>query len=96
MTGRRAACWAVVTKNGRYGYVTNAGRGNISGFAIAQDGSAALLDADGVTAVTGGNPCFAEDGAGELYLLTKSDGVIRQVMADPLTRGLLTPTSPGR
>lgn len=56
MTGQRAACWAVVTPNGRYGYVTNAGTGNISGFAIAQDGSAALLNADGVTAVTGGNP----------------------------------------
>lgn len=56
MTGQRAACWAVVTKNGRYGYVTNAGTGNISGFAIAGDGSAALLNADGVTAVTGGNP----------------------------------------
>lgn len=56
MTGQRAACWAVVSKNGRYGYVTNAGTGNISGFAIGQDGSASLLDADGVTAVTGGNP----------------------------------------
>ena len=56
MTGQRAACWAAVTKNGRYGYVTNAGTGNISGFAIGQDGSASLLDADGVTAVTGGNP----------------------------------------
>jgi 6-phosphogluconolactonase len=56
MTGQRAACWAVVTKNGRYGYVTNAGTGNISGFSIRRDGSAALLNADGVTAVTGGNP----------------------------------------
>jgi 6-phosphogluconolactonase (cycloisomerase 2 family) len=56
MTGQRAACWAVVTKNGRNGYVTNAGTGNISGFAIGQDGSASLLNADGVTAVTGGNP----------------------------------------
>jgi 6-phosphogluconolactonase len=56
MTGQRAACWAVVTKNGRYGYVTNAGTGNISGVAIGRDGSASLLDADGVTAVTGGNP----------------------------------------
>jgi 6-phosphogluconolactonase len=56
MTGQRAACWAVVTPNGRYGYVTNAGTGNISGFAIGQDGSASLLNADGVTAVTGGNP----------------------------------------
>jgi 6-phosphogluconolactonase (cycloisomerase 2 family) len=56
MTGQRAACWAVVTKNGRYGYVSNAGTGNVSGFRIHQDGTAALLDADGVTAVTGGNP----------------------------------------
>jgi 6-phosphogluconolactonase len=59
MTGQRAACWAVVTNNGRYGYVTNAGTGNISGFRIGRDGSAALLNADGVTAVTGGNPTDA-------------------------------------
>lgn len=59
MTGQRAACWAVVTKNGRYGYVTNAGTGNISGFALGQDGSAALLNTDGVTAITGGNPTDA-------------------------------------
>jgi len=56
MTGQRAACWAAVTKNGRYGYVTNAGTGNISGFAIGQDGSASLINADGVTATTDGNP----------------------------------------
>lgn len=56
MTGQRAACWAVVTKNGRYGYVTNAGTGNISGFALDREGAASLLDADGVTAETGGNP----------------------------------------
>jgi 6-phosphogluconolactonase (cycloisomerase 2 family) len=56
MTGQRAACWAVVTKNGRFGYVTNAGTGNISGFAIDQDGGISLLNEDGVTAVTGGNP----------------------------------------
>ena len=56
MTGQRAACWAVVTPNGRYGYVTNAGTGTISGFRIGTDGSASLLNVDGVTAVTGGNP----------------------------------------
>jgi len=68
MTGQRAACWAVVTKNGRYGYVTNAGTGNISGFAIGQDGSASLLDADGVTAVTGGNPTDAALSHNSRYL----------------------------
>jgi 6-phosphogluconolactonase len=59
MTGQRAACWAVATKNGRFGYVTNAGTGNISGFAIDRNGESTLLDADGETAVTGGNPTDA-------------------------------------
>jgi 6-phosphogluconolactonase (cycloisomerase 2 family) len=65
MTGQRAACWAVLTPDGRFGYVSNAGTGNISGFAIGRDGSAELLDADGVTAVTGGNPtdmAMSDDG----------------------------------
>lgn len=56
MTGQRAACWAILSKNERFGYVTNAGTGNISGFSIDRDGALALLDADGVTATTGGNP----------------------------------------
>jgi 6-phosphogluconolactonase (cycloisomerase 2 family) len=68
MTGQRAACWAVVTKNGRYGYVTNAGTGNISGFEIARGGTASLLDADGVTAVTGGNPTDAALSRSSRYL----------------------------
>jgi hypothetical protein len=59
MTGQRAACWAVVTKNGRFDYATKAGTGNISGFAIGRDRSASLLNDDGVTAVTGGNPSVA-------------------------------------
>lgn len=56
MTGQRAACWAIMTPGSRFGYVTNAGTGNISGLAIAGDGSAKLLNPDGITAVTGGNP----------------------------------------
>jgi 6-phosphogluconolactonase (cycloisomerase 2 family) len=56
MTGQRAACWAVMTPDGRFGYVSNAGTGNISGFAIARGGDASLLADDGVSAVTGGNP----------------------------------------
>lgn len=56
VTGQAAACWVEITNNGQYGYVVNANTGNISGFAIGPDGSASLLNADGVTAVTGGNP----------------------------------------
>jgi hypothetical protein len=59
MTGQRAACWAVITRNGRYGYAVNAGTGNISGFSIAKDGAISLLDAGEVTAQTGGNPTDA-------------------------------------
>ena len=71
MTGQRAACWAVLTKDGRYGYVTNAGTGNISGFAIFRDGSASLLDAGGVTAVTGGNPTDAALSRNGRYLYVR-------------------------
>ncbi len=47
-----AACWVVVTKNGRYAYTTNTGSGSISGYRVARDGSISLLG-DGLTAVTG-------------------------------------------
>jgi 6-phosphogluconolactonase (cycloisomerase 2 family) len=34
-----ANCWNVVTADGRFVYVSNAGSGSISGFAIGGDGS---------------------------------------------------------
>ena len=52
-TTETAACWAVATRNGRYAYVTNTGSGSVTGYAVAQDGGLTLLDADGVTGVTG-------------------------------------------
>ena len=54
LTHQGAPCWAVVTKNGKFGYTANAQGGSISGFAIANDGSIGLIDADGRTAVVGG------------------------------------------
>jgi len=62
-THQGAPCWAVVTKNGKFGYTANAHSGSISGFAIATDGSIGLIDADGVTAVVGpGNVDLAVSG----------------------------------
>jgi 6-phosphogluconolactonase (cycloisomerase 2 family) len=52
-TEQTAACWVVVTGNGRYIYTTNTGSGSVSGYEIARDGSLTLLDADGRTGVTG-------------------------------------------
>jgi 6-phosphogluconolactonase (cycloisomerase 2 family) len=52
-THQAAACWIVVTKNGKYAYSANAAAGSISGFRVARDGSLTLLTPDGRTGVTG-------------------------------------------
>lgn len=51
-TTETAACWIVVTENGRYAYTTNAGSGTISGFSINK-GALTLLNSDGVTGNVG-------------------------------------------
>jgi|RhiMetdeSRZDD1v2_1073273.scaffolds.fasta_scaffold22577_7 6-phosphogluconolactonase len=55
-TTETAACWVVVTKNGRHTYTTNTGSNSITGYRVAGDGSLTLLDADGKTATTGATP----------------------------------------
>ena len=55
-TTETAACWIVVTKNGRYAYTTNTGSGSIAGYRIHRDGELSLLDADGRTGLTGPGP----------------------------------------
>jgi 6-phosphogluconolactonase len=42
---RSEVCWAAVTNDGRFAYVTNFGDGTISSYAIAADGSIELRDA---------------------------------------------------
>jgi 6-phosphogluconolactonase (cycloisomerase 2 family) len=49
-TQETAACWVVVTHDGRYAYVTNTGSGTITGFSIAGNGDLTPLDDDGITA----------------------------------------------
>ena len=51
---RTAACWTVVTKDGRFAYVTNGGTGDVTGLSIARDGAISLLDPSGVNATVGG------------------------------------------
>ncbi len=48
-----AACWLVVTQNGRYAYAANAASGTISGYRVAHNGSLDLLSASGVDGDTG-------------------------------------------
>jgi 6-phosphogluconolactonase len=52
-TKQSAACWLILSHDGRFVYTANAGSGSISGFSVAEDGALHLLDSSGVTAVTG-------------------------------------------
>ena len=77
-TTETAACWIVVTKNGRFAYTTNTGSGSISGYRISHDGRLTLLDADGKTGLTGPGPIdMALTGNSRfLYSLNSGDGTI--------------------
>jgi 6-phosphogluconolactonase len=52
-TYQGAACWLVVTNDGRYAYTANAASDSISGFAIGADGSLSLITPDGRTGTAG-------------------------------------------
>lgn len=43
-TGQTAACWIVVTKDGKFAYSTNAGSASLSGYQVNGDGSLTLLN----------------------------------------------------
>jgi 6-phosphogluconolactonase len=73
-TTETAACWVVVTKNGRFTYTTNTGSNSISGYAIGPDGDLTLLDADGRTAVTGAGPIDAALSRNSRFLYELSGG----------------------
>jgi len=66
-TTETAACWAVVSNDGRYVYTTNAGSGSVSGYEVGFDGEFTLLDADGRTGITG-------KGTGPLDMVISNDG----------------------
>jgi 6-phosphogluconolactonase (cycloisomerase 2 family) len=52
-TTQTAACWVAVSGDGRFLYTTNAGSGTVSGYSIRPDGTISLLEATGVSGVTG-------------------------------------------
>jgi len=77
-TEQTAACWLVLTYDGRYVYTANAGSASISGFRVHRNGSLELLDPSGVTGTTGAHPAdmaFSHDG-NTLFSLNNGDGTI--------------------
>lgn len=92
-TTETAACWAVVTGNGRYVYTTNAGSGTISGYSVDHEGRISLLDPDGRTGVPGPGTvpldmAFSENDR-YLYSLNSGDGTISAFRVN--SRGMLFP-----
>jgi 6-phosphogluconolactonase (cycloisomerase 2 family) len=77
-TTETAACWVAVTPDGRHAYTTNAGSGTVSGYRISPDGAIALLDADGVTGMTGAGvtDVTVTNNGRYLYALRSGAGVI--------------------
>jgi 6-phosphogluconolactonase (cycloisomerase 2 family) len=67
-TTETAACWVVVSKNGKYAYATNTGSDSVSGYAVARTGRLTLLDADGVTGASGDSPIDAAQSHNGRYL----------------------------
>lgn len=85
-TTETAACWLVVSNDGRFAYTTNGGSASVSGFAIEFDGEISLLDPDGRTGDTGQTPldmALSRDGR-NLYTLDVGDGQLSafRVQAD--------------
>ena len=81
-TKQTAACWLVLTYDGRFAYTANAGSASISGFVVQTHGRLKLLDASGVTATTGAHPAdmaFSHDGR-RLFSLNNGDGTISGFM----------------
>lgn len=73
-TTETAACWVVVTPNGRFAYVTNTGSGSISGYFIGFDGELTLLDADGRTGSTGDGSSPIDMAIADRYLYSLNGG----------------------
>jgi 6-phosphogluconolactonase len=77
-TTETAACWIVVTKNGRFAYTSNTGSGSISGYGVSHGGALTLLDADGQTGLSGPGPIdlALTRSSRYLYSLNSGDGTI--------------------
>jgi 6-phosphogluconolactonase (cycloisomerase 2 family) len=77
-TTETAACWIVVTRNGHFAYASNTGSGTLSGYDVSSGGSLSLLNADGVTGLTGLGPIDMATSVNShfLYALNSGDGTI--------------------
>ena len=71
-----AACWLVVTQDGRFAYTTNPGNDTLSIYAIDFDGAISLLDTTDSGAGTGPLDAALTNNSRFLYTLNAGDGTI--------------------
>jgi 6-phosphogluconolactonase (cycloisomerase 2 family) len=85
-TTQTAACWVVISKNGKYAYVTNTGSGSISSYRIEKSGAISLLEAQAGLTGEGSSPIdMALSRNGQfLYALGTAGGTISifEIQAD--------------
>ncbi len=75
-TTQSAACWVVVTPNGRHAYVTNTGSGTLSSYQVQRSGK--LVLAQGIAATSGAGPidaAISADGRGLFVLNAGSNSI---------------------
>jgi 6-phosphogluconolactonase (cycloisomerase 2 family) len=78
-SGEQAACWVVVTKDGRHAFTTNTASGSVSSYAIAHDGSVTLSNAVAASTGAGSTPidmALSRDGR-FVYVLAPGNGTVR-------------------
>jgi 6-phosphogluconolactonase len=76
-TGQTAACWVVVTDNGRFAYTTNTGSGSISSYTVDRDGSIALRESIAADTGSGSSPTdLALDSGRHLFVLNSGAGTV--------------------
>lgn len=86
--GQRAACWVVITRNGRFAYTTNTASGTISSYAIHRDGSLRLVSS--VAATTSAGPIdmdLSNDGQ-TLFVLNAGANTLQSFEVDRFTGSL--------
>jgi len=73
-TKQTAACWVVISKNGKFVYTTNTGSATVSGYRLSHDGSLSLLTPNGISATTGAKPTDADFSDNGKFLYTLNSG----------------------
>ena len=88
-TGQTAACWVVVSNDGRFAFVTNTGSSTISSYSIAFDGTLQLLESIAGTATGAVIDTALSLNGRYLYALSGNTGTIDAFEAQ--VDGALTP-----